>query len=328
MPKLIVNEPGEGGEKIFPVAEEILIGRAPETDVCLKENQVSRQHAKIAREGNQYYVTDLESGNGTLLNGMRIAPLEKTLLRNNDRLIIGNHHLRFWETDEVFEKKLREAEEVTDADIVEINLLKKVLDAVDQETVPSLEVLNGCAQGKRLFLTDDRQEIILGRDPDADFAINEYVISRRHAKIVNQWGGIILTDLESKNGTYINGHRVQEETLHDGDRIAMGTIVLLYRNPREINLKELGEEIVKSRPPKEPPAKAETTEAAEEETARAKETEDILKAIPSMQPAKANRYPLPQKGERRWSFLEIGLIGLGIAVFCFAAITLVNLLLL
>ena len=170
------------------------------------------------------------------------------LLKNNDRLNIGNFTLRFIRTDEFFEQSMKEEEEVTDADILEIKLLKKVLDAVDQETVPSLEVLNGCAEGKRFFLSDDTEEMIIGRDPASDFPVNEDVISRSHAKIVKRWGGIALVDLESKNGSYVNNKRITEEYLHDGDRLALGTIVFLFRNPQEINIKEISEEILKKPP--------------------------------------------------------------------------------
>lgn len=332
MPKVILTEAGEKGEKIISVSGALSIGRLPDNDIHLEKGSVSRRHAKIIAEGEQYYLVDLESGNGTLLNGLLVSPNENRLLRNNDRIVIDNYTLRFWETDEMFERGLREEEEVTDADILEVKLLKKVLDAVDQETVPSLEVLNGSAQGRRFFLTDDTEETIVGRDPDADFSINEYVISRKHAKFVKKWGGIAVIDLESKNGTYVNNRRVTEEVLHDGDRLAFGTVVFLFRNPQEINVQALGEAMKKEQPP--PPKKTAVQkkrrqpegEPEEKTTDSPQETEDILKDISSMQPAAANRYPLPAKEGRKWSPMEIGMMGLGLVILSFALLTLVNLL--
>lgn len=332
MPKLIVTEIGKGEEKVFPIGREARIGRLPESDVPLAEAGVSREHAKIIQEENQFYLLDLESGNGTLLNGLSLKPHEKTILKNNDRITINNYHLRFFLTDEIFDEALKEEEEITNADILEVKLLKKVLDAVDQETVPSLEVLNGVAEGQRFFLTDDIQEMTLGRGEDCDFSINEFVVSRRHAKIARGWGGIALTDLESKNGTYVNNRRITEEFLHDGDRIALGTIVFLFRNPQEINLKELGEEIAKSRSPLSPKAavkpkarakKEEPEEFTEEGSAE--EAAEILKGLPALKPAPANIYPLPQLHEKKWTPLEIGLLGLGVAVLLFALLTLAHL---
>lgn len=328
MPRLILTETGKKEEKVFPVADKVRIGRLPESDVALPHSGVSRNHAEIVAEEQQYYLLDLGSGNGTLLNGLVIRANEKTLLKNNDRIHIGNFALRFIRTDEFFEQSLKEEEEVTDADILEIKLLKKVLDAVDQETVPSLEVLNGCAEGKRFFLSDDTEEMIIGRDPAADFPVNEDVISRSHAKIIKRWGGIALIDLESKNGTYVNNKRVTEEYLHDGDRIALGTIVFLFRNPQEINIQSISEELIKKRPPLSPkfqkPKPAEEGEPTEQSP---EATENILEQIPAWQPSAANAYPLPAPAAKRLSPLEIGMIGLGVAVLCFALITLVNLIL-
>lgn len=338
MPKLIVTEIGKGEEKVFPVGREARIGRLTECDVHLSEAGVSREHAKIIQEDNQFYLIDLESGNGTLLNGLSLKAHEKTILKNNDRITINNYHLRFFLTDEIFDEALKEEEEITNADILEVKLLKKVLDAVDQETVPSLEVLNGVAEGQRFFLTDDIQEMTLGRGEDCDFSINEFVVSRRHAKISRGWGGIALTDLESKNGTYLNNRRITEEFLHDGDRLALGTIVFLFRNPQEINLKELGEEIARQRPlsrrepPPKPKAKAAAAGTAKKEEPEefteegsAEEAAEILKGLPSLKQSPANIYPLPQLHEKKWTPLEIGLLGLGVAVLLFALLTLAHL---
>ncbi|MDO8528003.1 MAG: FHA domain-containing protein [Deltaproteobacteria bacterium] len=337
MPKLILTETGKSGEKIVSLSDEIRIGRSPDCGVTLEGDGVSREHAQILSEYDQYYLTDLGSGNGTLLNGLQVKAGEKNILRNNDRITIEDYNLRFWRTDEFFEDSLKEEEEVTDADILEVKLLKKVLDAVDQETVPSLEVLNGSAEGKRVFLTDDTQEIIIGRDPSCDFPVNEYVISRNHAKIVKRWGGIALIDLESKNGTYVNNKRITEEVLHDGDRIAMGTIVFLYRNPQEINIKEISDGLEKKRTTEREEVqrtadiehrKEKAEEKEEEAEGTPQTTEDILKDIPGgLKRSPANDYPLPILHTKRWSPMEIGMIGLGIAVLCFAVITLVNLLL-
>lgn len=337
MPKLVLTETGKKEEKVFSLTDKIRIGRLPESDIPLQHASVSRDHAEVFLEDLQYYLRDLGSGNGTLLNGLVVKSNEKMLLKNNDRLNIGNFTLRFIRTDEFFEQSMKEEEEVTDADILEIKLLKKVLDAVDQETVPSLEVLNGCAEGKRFFLSDDTEEMIIGRDPASDFPVNEDVISRSHAKIVKRWGGIALVDLESKNGSYVNNKRITEEYLHDGDRLALGTIVFLFRNPQEINIKEISEEILKKRPPLSPkfqpkPAQQKTEEEAAEEEGEAteqspQETEDILEQIPTWKPAAGNTYPLPMPAPKHLTPLEIGMIGLGIVVLSFAIITLANLIL-
>lgn len=122
-------------------------------------------------------------------------------------------------------------------------MIKKVLRALGKDSAPSLEVLNGVAEGKKIYFTEDLQEVIIGRDPEQALCIDETVISRQHAKLVRKWGGIVLQDLESRNGCYVNNEKVQEKLLRDGDKVMFGTIKLIYRNPQDVNIEAIGQEI-------------------------------------------------------------------------------------
>jgi serine phosphatase RsbU (regulator of sigma subunit) len=92
MPTLVLLQ--EGGAIPYGLDGEItVLGRAPECQIQLDSNMVSRRHAQVVREGNVFYVEDLGSGNGTYLNGKRIAG--RTPLRSDDRLKLGPILLRF-----------------------------------------------------------------------------------------------------------------------------------------------------------------------------------------------------------------------------------------
>jgi len=86
--ELAVIGPEEGKGQAFPLAEEISIGRAPGCAVALPTDTfVSQVHARVFRRGDEYWVEDLGSTNGTLVNGRRLtgpAPLRK-----GDRLQVG-----------------------------------------------------------------------------------------------------------------------------------------------------------------------------------------------------------------------------------------------
>lgn len=66
----------------------------------------------------------------------------------------------------------------------------------------------------------------IGRDPSCEIALNsddtEDVVSRRHARIEKQGPSIVLVDLNSTNGTFVNGRRVQEQPIAVGDKIHLG----------------------------------------------------------------------------------------------------------
>lgn len=71
---------------------------------------------------------------------------------------------------------------------------------------------------------------VLGRAPEATIQIDSTGISRLHARVLVREGNATLEDLNSKNGTHVNGERISTpHVLSDGDEIRLGTIVLKFR---------------------------------------------------------------------------------------------------
>jgi hypothetical protein len=73
------------------------------------------------------------------------------------------------------------------------------------------------------------REVILGRSPECALQLPAAGASRRHASVAWRGGAVVLRDLGSTNGTYLNGERVSQETaLRSGDRIRIGGLEILY----------------------------------------------------------------------------------------------------
>ncbi len=85
--------------------------------------------------------------------------------------------------------------------------------------------LSGPLVGKILLLEEGT--ITLGRGTDIDTPINDPGISRHHATITYKRGRAILKDLGSTNGTYLNGLKVAEQELQDGDKIQISSSTIL-----------------------------------------------------------------------------------------------------
>lgn len=81
----------QGGE--FPIVadKQILIGRSSDLDMVLVEDMVSRKHAKISTQGEQIWIEDLGSTNGTFVNGEKI---KRARLKEGDRVLIGTSILK------------------------------------------------------------------------------------------------------------------------------------------------------------------------------------------------------------------------------------------
>jgi len=70
--------------------DRFVVGRMPDSTLCLAHNEVSRYHAEIVCSDRRYYVVDLESTNGTLLNGTGIEANKRYLLKSNDQIQIAD----------------------------------------------------------------------------------------------------------------------------------------------------------------------------------------------------------------------------------------------
>jgi diguanylate cyclase (GGDEF)-like protein len=88
----------------------------------------------------------------------------------------------------------------------------------------------------------ERQEVTLGRSLETDVRVNDSKVSRKHAVINtvtdHETGAVqyMLKDLDSRNGTLLNGHKITEEGLHNGDKITIGEHILRFELLDEIDL--------------------------------------------------------------------------------------------
>ncbi|MBI4231562.1 MAG: FHA domain-containing protein [Planctomycetes bacterium] len=73
-----------------------------------------------------------------------------------------------------------------------------------------------------------RTDFRIGRDKDNDLFLNETQVSRRHSVLARSADGFVLRDLGSTNGTYVNGRRITESVLADGDQIVIGATRLVF----------------------------------------------------------------------------------------------------
>jgi len=89
-----------------------------------------------------------------------------------------------------------------------------------------LVVIYGLELGKKFNL--NRPQIIIGRSSKADIQIDQEAVSRNHCKIINTGKAILLRDMGSTNGTYINDELIDEYVLRDGDYIKVGRSIFKF----------------------------------------------------------------------------------------------------
>ncbi|KXG73599.1 FHA domain-containing protein FhaB [Thermotalea metallivorans] len=74
-------------KEVYNLADTVTIGRGNNNDIVIKDPYISNQHLKITLDENAYFLEDLDSANGTYLNGDRV--LDAVKLKNGDRIKLG-----------------------------------------------------------------------------------------------------------------------------------------------------------------------------------------------------------------------------------------------
>jgi pSer/pThr/pTyr-binding forkhead associated (FHA) protein len=90
----------------------------------------------------------------------------------------------------------------------------------------TLTIQNGCFAGLEIKLKKART--LLGRDISCDVCLDDPLVSSEHALVLKSNGSYILEDLNSRNGTSVNGEAVQKSRLKNGAEISIGNFILRF----------------------------------------------------------------------------------------------------
>lgn len=96
-------------------------------------------------------------------------------------------------------------------------------------TDATLLVVNGPGRGVRFDLSTDRGETIIGRSVGTRFRVDDTEVSRQHAAILHDGTNFRVRDLKSANGTFLNGERIVDSSLSQGDSLRVGSTVLRFQ---------------------------------------------------------------------------------------------------
>ncbi|MEX2197127.1 MAG: FHA domain-containing protein [Thermoleophilaceae bacterium] len=87
-----------------------------------------------------------------------------------------------------------------------------------------LKIVDGPDSGREFPIAG---ALVIGRDPSAGIVLEDTEVSRRHAQVAPRSSGVVIEDLGSTNGTFVNGEQIEgERPLHGGEKVRIGTTVL------------------------------------------------------------------------------------------------------
>ena len=212
------------------------LGRDPEGEVVIDAAAavVSRRHAEIKKTGEQFFINDLKSFNGTLVGGKRIT--ETVQLFDGDEIQLGAGGPLLRLIDPAHSAAAQRALGAPTPSQQEIPSAFGQIAAMAQRgtivsTTGSLQPTTppGSAQSQLLarLSFDTRPQLSVGRAPDNDLRLDGLQISNHHARFSRTNGSVSVEDTGSTNGVYVNGERISgRRPVQLSDVIQIGPFVL------------------------------------------------------------------------------------------------------
>jgi pSer/pThr/pTyr-binding forkhead associated (FHA) protein len=176
------------------IGESLRIGASADNDFRVEVTGISRHHARIVREGADFWLEDSGSTNGTFVNGLRVA---RERLRHLDVVTLGRG----------------------------VDLIAVVSEAVSSKAIAHavraawLEPLDP-QFGSRIDVPPG--ELTLGRSAPSNVLLDSPLVSHLHARLERTPDHLVVSDLASSNGTFVNGKLIREPVeLVDGDTLSI-----------------------------------------------------------------------------------------------------------
>jgi pSer/pThr/pTyr-binding forkhead associated (FHA) protein len=194
-----------------------VIGRETSADIVLDDSSVSRRHASITAGFGGFELKDLQSGNGVWLGERRVAG---AVLAPGQTFRIGGT---------TFECVAAGPPTVGESDRTVIlprpvagapNVVPTALERIVLRVVQGTETLLAGTE-----VTIAAQAGVLGRSGDCALVVDERDVSRRHVELRLIAGGLLVTDLDSAGGTWVDGRQISAEVLRPGGRLRLGARV-------------------------------------------------------------------------------------------------------
>lgn len=231
--------------KPFPLtAGNTWLGRDLSCEITFEGTaaMVSRKHAQIRFENGGYVVVDNNSFNGTLVNEQRISAVTPLYHGDEIRFGLGGPVVRFDSPSRIAppgaslpgQRSLAsdqigivEPDAGISSKTMVFQLDKGVRGQPSDSSQPQL--LMSIAFG-------DKKELNIGRGETNDIHLDGLQISNRHARLLRSGGDVVIDDLGSTNGVYVNGTRVSRQTITPSDSVQIGSFVIRLDNAGNIGV--------------------------------------------------------------------------------------------
>ena len=202
--KIIIHQPGQADRRHYLSQQITTLGSHPDNTLCFDLPYISGHHAQIEFTENSHTLTDLNSTNGTRLNGQSLTPGQPQRLTDKDIIRLSDS----W------------------GNSVKLTYVAPV----DFGWIPDV---NRAKQSYQLT----KEVSHIGRGFDAEIVLIHPAVSWFHAKLIRQTDNrYLLEDLSAHSHTFLNGLQLQQpQLLEQGDVIGIGPFNLIYQGQGQLS---------------------------------------------------------------------------------------------
>ncbi|MCC7459870.1 MAG: FHA domain-containing protein [Proteobacteria bacterium] len=233
----------EGSEKgrQFPLLYTRTVMGRKKGDILIRDLAVSSEHAAIDYRRGIFHVVDLDSKNGTFINEKKIRD-QQILLEQEVRL--GDSIFQVQLDPEQFDMLLQQQTHHASKQRGLVDLMQKeflaegiedtIASTKEKQKLPEvatkkyIKVKVVMKNGKGIKLKYVKPKVLIGRE-ETDLVINDIEVSRKHAYLELQTNNdVVIQDLASANGTFVNGKRINRRMLVPSDKIQIGQTLIVF----------------------------------------------------------------------------------------------------
>ena len=194
-------------ESVWLVDERFTIGSGKTNSLMIEDSSIEQIHAEIINSSNQLSIIAKSPKSIAKVNNKEIKGT--TSLKANDVITLGTVELELIDSQSLIQKK-------------------------NQATKPApIWSLYSSASWleKNNFIIN--KKTVIGRDSSSDICLALDYLSRQHVCLEPQNGRLFIEDLNSSNGTFVNGNKVQKAELKPGDKIKLDVVTFEVKGPAE-----------------------------------------------------------------------------------------------
>lgn len=200
---------------------KFLVGRSKDCDITTAQRSVSRKHCEFTIRGDgSVIIKDLESTSGTRVNN---KPVRRAQVNPGDVVSCGALIIRLVDAAGFSEAETRQE----GLDPAQASATVRAAQQSARSTRWQLQYMNMAGEQTTLTLADGVRPKIIGRRKDTDIQTNNPAVGRHHAQLMVKDGQLHVQDLNSSNGTFIDGKRINKVILDDPTTVVFGNFEIV-----------------------------------------------------------------------------------------------------